>query len=119
MFRNNDRSDDSIEHAKIISDRTGYYIMPGRKLFPHKYEHPASSLNGKKALLLSLGPSLEEAEKQRKLDVAACEDFTRCRVDKSRSLRSSYEYRDIDSNIVISEPDYEKRYIFEQFPAIE
>jgi hypothetical protein len=97
------------EIAKKIVTYTTYRILPARLLYPETFEHPASSIDGKKALLMSLGPCLDDAEKQRKIDTTSTEAFTRCRVIKTRG-RSCFEYRDIDVDVAIPEEEYEKRY---------
>lgn len=104
---------DSIETRKnvgrYILEKTSYNLVSTRILYPERFEHPASTLDGKKFVLLSIAPSLEVADKQRKLDTQATENFTRCKVCKSRGRLSHFEYRDIDIDMVISESEYEKR----------
>lgn len=88
--------------------------MPKRALYPESFEHSSSSLEGKKALLLSLGPSLKDAEEKRKSDADTIEAFTRCRVTRSKSKSITYEYFDIDIDRFIPGEDYEKRCVSRQ-----
>jgi hypothetical protein len=98
-----------VELGRQIVMSTSYQILPSRLLNPSSFAHPASTIEGKKAVLVSLGPSLDESEKQRKADVMSVEAFTRCKVQKSRTSKSSFEYKDIDINLVVSYTEYEKR----------
>ena len=75
---------------------------------------PAETIESKRAVLMSLGPMLDEAEKQRKIDVAQCEDMTRCRIESKRTRASWYQYSDVDSSTVIDPSEYEERYVNHQ-----
>jgi hypothetical protein len=66
-------------------------------------------LPGKKNLLLSLSPMLVENENQRKIDIAACEEFTRCRSSKGRGRNSNYEYTDMDLQVQVDYEEFERR----------
>jgi hypothetical protein len=52
---------------------------------------------------------ITDAEKQRQTDMKQTEDFTRCRVGKSRSRGATFEYTDIDTGMVVPSSEYEKR----------
>jgi hypothetical protein len=93
---------------KILAD-TNYPILSTRTLAPERYLFPASSLEAKKALLLSLAPMLTDAEEQRVKETNACELFTRCKSGKGRGRFASYDYADIDINRSIEFEDYERR----------
>ena len=95
-------------YAKIIHEEANYPLIPVRQIFPENFEHPVNSLESKKAILLGMQPMLSAAEKQRKIDSDELEDFTRCKVGKSRS-RATYEYVDIDTNMRISGSEYARR----------
>lgn len=65
--------------------------------------------DAKKALLLSLTPMISDADKQRQIDSKQCEDFTRCKVGKSKGRNSSFEYTDIDTDLIVATDEYEIR----------
>lgn len=88
---------------------TKYQIMPTRSLYPHLFPYPSSTIESKKAVLLSIAPTLDESEKQQKMDNASAEEFTRCKAEKSKTSRSSFEYRDFDIDVIVSTAEYEKR----------
>lgn len=88
---------------------TKYNLLSQRLMFPEKFPHEPSSLESKRALLLSMNSSLKEAEVQRNADVSACEAFTRCTCGKGRG-KSSFEYKDIDTGKVITPEEYEIRF---------
>mmetsp|Transcript_27252 Transcript_27252/g.46033 ORF Transcript_27252/g.46033 Transcript_27252/m.46033 type:complete len:563 (+) Transcript_27252:125-1813(+) len=98
-------------YAKIIHEKTEYPLLPKRQIYPEKYQHSITSLESKKALLLSMQPMLSAAEKQRKIDSEVLEEFTRCKVGKSRARPSTYEYLDFDTNMRISGKEYSRRYL--------
>ncbi len=98
------------ELGRFIHDRSNYPILPCRTMHPEQFEFPATSLEGKKKLLLSLSPMLSENENQRKLDIAACEEFTRCRSAKGKGRCASYEYTDLDTGCKVSFEEFERRY---------
>lgn len=97
-------------YAKIVHDETEYPLLPTRQIHPENFQFPVSSLESKKALLMSMQPMLSAAEKQRKMDSDLLEDFTRCKVGKSRARSSTYEYLDFDTNLRISGQEYSRRY---------
>ena len=98
-----------IACAKIIYDESSYPLIPHRDIFPEKYKHAVHSLESKKALLMNMQPMLSAAEKQKKADSELVENFTRCKVGKSRSRASSYEYMDFDTNLRVSGKEYSER----------
>ncbi len=79
-------------------------------MYPENYAHPASTLEGKKALLLSISPQLLDSENNRKKEAEYCQGFTRCRVGKNIK-NQCIEYTDIDLESVIEESEYERRYL--------
>lgn len=81
-------------------------------LKPDSFQHPSETIESKKAVLISLGPMLDIAEKQRKLDVSKCEEITRCRIESKKTRASWYQYSDLDSRVVIDPSEYEMRWIF-------
>lgn len=97
------------ECAKIIHEDTQYPLLPTRQIYPENYQHAITSLESKKALLMSMQPMLSAAEKQRKIDSDLLEKFTRCKVGKSRVRSSTYEYLDFDTNLRISGKEYSRR----------
>lgn len=99
------------EYAKIIHSETDYALLPTRQIYPENFKHPITSLESKKALLMSMQPMLSAAEKQRKTDSELLENFTRCKVGKSRARSSTYEYLDFDTNLRISGKEYSRRYV--------
>jgi len=78
-------------------------------LFPDLFEFSPESIQGKKALVLSLQPMLEEAESERKRDLRDCENFTRCSIGKSKGRFSSFEYTDIDTKQKVDVDEFKKR----------
>jgi hypothetical protein len=96
-------------YAKIIHQDSDYPILPTRQIFPENYKHSITSLESKKALLMSMQPMLSAAEKQRKIDSELLENFTRCKVGKNRARSSTYEYLDFDTNLRISGKEYSRR----------
>jgi hypothetical protein len=52
---------------------------------------------------------ISDAEKQRQIDSKQCEDFTRCKVGKSKGRNSSFEYTDIDTEMLVATEEYEIR----------
>lgn len=92
-------------------EQTKYKLLPSRYTHPELYLHPSSSIESKRALLLSLSPMLTNGENQRIKDVKACTDYTRCVVEKSKKRNASYEYLDIDTNDKIEYNEYERRYL--------
>lgn len=88
-----------------------YPILSTRLLKPEAYLYPASSLEAKKALLLSLSPMLSDAEEQRQKETSACESFTRCKSGKGKGKFACYEYTDVDVKCTVDFAEYEKRYI--------
>ncbi len=96
-------------NAKIIYEKAEYPLLPKREIYPENYEYSVASLESKKALLLSMQPMLTAAEKQRKIDSDLIEEFTRCKVGKSRARASMFEYLDIDTNLRISGEEYARR----------
>ncbi len=97
--------------GRKIVETTKYKLLPSRSIYPKLFPHPITSIEGKRALLLSLTPMLTEGEGQRQVDVSNCESFTRCKCEKSRKINSSYEYVDIDTNASVSSDKYEERYL--------
>lgn len=97
--------------GRKIVETTKYKLLPSRSIYPELFPHPITSIEGKRALLLSLTPMLTEGEGQRQVDVTNCESFTRCKCEKSRKVNSSYEYVDIDTNTSVSSDKYEERYL--------
>lgn len=97
--------------AMTVYKETNYILLPARMREPDSFVHPASSLESKKAVLLSLSPMLTDAERQRKGDSIEVETFTRCRVDKGRDRSSYYDYIDIDTNLIVDPIEYQRRYI--------
>ncbi len=93
-----------------ILSSTNYIVIPTRRMKPEMYEFSASSMDGKKALLMSLSPMLSENETQRKIDINACESYTRCRSAKGKGRFSVYEYMDLDNGIKVNYDEFERRY---------
>lgn len=93
---------------QILAGST-YPILSRRLLCPNDYLYPSSSLEGKKALLMSLSPMLSEADEQRQKETAACENFTRCKSGKGKGRFSCYDYTDIDVKCQVDFAEYEKR----------
>ena len=96
-------------YAKIIYQESDYPLLPTRQIYPENYQHAITSLESKKALLMSMQPMLSAAEKQKKIDSEQLERFTRCKVGKSRARSSAYEYLDFDTNMRISGKEYSRR----------
>ncbi len=105
-------SDAMCKLGRSIQDNTNYPILPVRIMRPELYEFPPESMNSKKKLLLSLTPMLTDNEAQRKFDIAACEDFTRCRSSKGKARFSNFEYTDLDTGLKVSFEEYERRCAF-------
>jgi hypothetical protein len=78
-------------------------------MYPDRFKYPISSLEAKKDILGGMTPMLAEAESVRKADIDRCEQFTRCRVEKSRLRSASYQYIDIDTDLVVSSAEYSRR----------
>ena len=97
--------------GRKIVETTKYKLLPSRSIYPELFPYPITSIEGKRALLLSLTPMLTEGEGQRQVDVTNCESFTRCKCEKSRKGNSSYEYVDIDTNTSVSSDKYEEIYL--------
>ena len=95
--------------AQNIVESTSYSLLPTRILCPNKYKYAASTLDGKKEILLSLSQMLIDAEKARKLDSEACETFTRCR-SRSGKGKEKYEYVDVDIQTVVDPMEFERRF---------
>lgn len=107
---------DNITHkismAKTVLEETGYHILPNRTIDPTQYSYPSHSIESKKAVLLSLGPMLTKADGDRKQEVQACENFTRCKVMKVKGNREmAFSYTDLDSDCGVSHEEYEMRYM--------
>ena len=97
-------------YAKIIHEEADSYpLLPTRQIFPENFLHSIKSLESKKAILMGMQPMLTAAEKQRKIDSELLENFTRCKVGKSRGRSSCYEYLDFDTNLRISGKEYSRR----------
>jgi hypothetical protein len=77
-------------------------------IFPYFHPHP-HMIESKRELLLRLSPNIQDAEKQRQVDISTCEQFTRCKVTKSYRRGCSYEYRDIDNDMLVPYDEYERR----------
>lgn len=102
---------EEISLARRIHGLTSYPLLPARVLFPEQFDHPPFSYESKRELLLSLSPSLIEAEKERKDEEEERVDFTRCRVGKaSRKSNAHYEYVDVDTNTKVAASEYETRF---------
>ena len=88
-----------------------YPLFSNQILNSDKYQHKSSTLEGKRALLVSLAPMLTEAEKQRQADGAECERATCCKSVKLRGkgCGSIYEYYDISSNVKVPHHEFERR----------
>ncbi len=101
------------ELSRQIFSSTAYPLLPHRTAFPEAYRGGAVDLEAKKALLLSLSPALAEAERVRRADCAAAEAFTRTKVGKAtnKNRLSSFEYRDVDTDEVIDDSEYERRFV--------
>ena len=54
-------------------------------------------------------PMVADAEKQRQLDAKACEEYTKCKVEKSRSKCTAYVYVDVETGNAVDSGEYEKR----------
>ena len=67
----------ATEIAKKIHINTDYKLLPSRTVYPELFTLPASSLESKKSLVLSLSPMITEGEKQRLYDAGECEKYTR------------------------------------------
>lgn len=101
--------------ARNVLKSSNYKLLSTRLIHPELFEFPSSTLESKKALLLSLSPMLKEAEEQKKKDTAACESFTRCKSSKGRGSYGIYQYTDFDIHTMVDYPEYEKRYPNFQF----
>ena len=106
----NDMIEESFDIAKKILANTNYRLLSTRLVHPELYEFPKSSVEAKKALLLSLSPMLKDADEQKKKDSAACEAFTRCKSMKGKGSYGIYEYIDVDIHLRVDFPEFEKRY---------
>jgi hypothetical protein len=95
--------------AKTVKENCSYNLLPLRLLQPEAFQHSPETIESKRALLLSLGPMLDNAEKQRKIDVSYCASLTRCRIESKRTRMSWYQYCDLDSRVVIDPSEYEHR----------
>eukprot|EP01039_Chlorochromonas_danica_P011685 gene11685-13113_t len=104
-------SDEVKVLASQVLDITSYPLMSKRYFTNEFSEHTLGSIEAKKAVLIKLTPSLSSAEEERKREVQACEEFTRCKASKSKIRSVGFEYIDIDTNIAISYQDYENRYL--------
>jgi len=56
---------------------------------------------------------LIEAEKQRKIEIEACESFTRCRYGKGTAHNTSYQYMDIDTGNIVEYSEFQQRYLYD------
>ena len=100
-----------LELGRHILRTSNYKILPSRMLRPELFDHPAHSLEGKKKLLLSLSPMLTDNETQRKADITACEEFTRCKSGKGKGRLANYEYIDMDTNQALDHAEFERRLV--------
>ena len=100
---------DLCDVGRSILTGSNYPILSTRLLRPENYLHPPTSLEAKKALLISLSPMLTDAEEQRVKETTACEAFTRCKSGKGKGKYSSYEYTDVDVQCKVEFAEYEKR----------
>ena len=109
--KNDDRAiEEYFQIARNVFKGSNYRLLSTRLIHPELFEFPSSSLEAKKALLLSLSPMLKEAEEQKKKDSAACESFTRCRSAKGKGSYGVYEYIDVDTQLRVEFSDFERRY---------
>ena len=97
------------EQAKMIKELTNYIILPSYTISPETYSHPPNTLDGKKALLLSMSPMLNSAETQRKIDSDKCQVSTGCKVMKAGTRNANFEYYDVTRCVIIEDSEYEKR----------
>lgn len=67
----------AIDIAKKMHINTNYKLLPSRTIYPEQFTLPASSLESKTSLVLSLSPMITEGEKQRLFDASECEEYTR------------------------------------------
>ena len=104
-------TDDAKELAQFVKTEYSYGLLPARQLQPEAFQHPSGALESKKAVLIGLAPMLDDAEKQRKIDVASCEALTRCRIVSKRTRSSWYQYSDLDTSHVIDPSEYQERYL--------
>ena len=97
--------------ARELQTNSTYPLFSNQILHPEQYQHKSSTLDGKRALLVSLAPMLTEAEKQRQADGAACELATQCKSVKVKSRGSGglYEYYDIATHVKVPHQEFEKR----------
>jgi hypothetical protein len=100
---------DLCEIGRTILAGSSYPILSRRLLCPNDYLYPSSTIEGKKALLMSLSPMLSEADTERQKEAAACESFTRCKSGKGKSKFAGYDYTDIDVKCQVDFAEYEKR----------
>jgi hypothetical protein len=93
----------AVRAARGFKDEFAYSLLPTRLL------HPTEALQYRQAVLLALVPMLADVEKQRKIDEAACQTYTRCRIESRRTRTSWYQYSDVDSMRVIDPAEYKYR----------
>ena len=103
---------DLCDIGRNILTGSSYPILSRRLLCPNDYLYPSSTIEAKKALLLSLSPMLTTSEEERKKETAACENFTRCKSGKGKGRSACYDYTDIDIKCQVDFAEYEKRYVF-------
>ena len=109
--KNDERAiEEYFQIARNVFKGSNYRLLSTRLIHPELFEFPSSTLEAKKALLLSLSPMLKEAEEQKKKDSAACESFTRCKSIKGKGSYGVYEYIDIDTQLRVEFSDFERRY---------
>ena len=102
-------SEEVIKLARIIYERTNYALITKRLIYPEQFQFSSSSVEGKRALLVSISPSLTEAEKQRSLDSQLCEKITHCKVVKPRGRGAGgFEYLDTATGALVEPEQYEK-----------
>lgn len=94
--------------SRSIHDKTTYKLMSERLMLPDRFYHPLGSVENRREILLGLSPMLTDADTQRKLEVEACEVYTKCKSSKVRT-RNTYEYIDVQTSKVVDFPEYERR----------
>jgi len=94
--------------ANQVYDISEYSLLPNLAFLPVNLTNDIVSLESKRKLLLCLAPILTQAEKQRKIDANLCEDYTKCRSEKSK-LTGEYEYYDINTGMMVNVFEYQKR----------
>jgi hypothetical protein len=99
----------AVAAARSLKEEFAYGLLPARLLHPDNFSLPAEAIESKRAVLLGLAPMLDDAEKQRKIDVAVCQAHTRCRIDSKRTRASWYQYSDVDAQLAIDPSEYEDR----------